>query len=161
MVIRYMLDTDACIALIKNRPEGMRVRLSRLSPEEVGISAIVSAELWFGVAHSQKKRQNEAALKDFLDYATLLDWPCEASQLYGKIREGLQKRGTPIGAINLLIAAHAILLHAVLVTNNAREFERVPGLKIENWFYERADERNQSKGEGDGAYTGNPAGNTQ
>lgn len=133
MVIRYMLDTDACIALIKNRPEAMRSRLSRLSPEEVGISSIVAAELWFGVEHSQKKKQNEAALKDFLDYATLLDWPCEASPLYGKIRVGLQKQGTPIGAMDLLIASHALFLDAVLVTNNTREFERVPDLKIENW----------------------------
>ena len=133
MVIRYMLDTDACIALIKNRPEAMRNRLARLSPEEVGISGIVAAELWFGVVHSQKKRQNEAALKDFLDYATLLDWPCEASALYGKIRSGLQKLGKPIGAMDLLIATHALFLDAALVTNNTREFERVPDLKIENW----------------------------
>ena len=133
MVIRYMLDTDACIALIKNRPETMRSRLTRLSPEEVGISSIVAAELWFGVEHSQKKKQNEAALKDFLDYATLLDWPCEASPLYGKIRVGLQKQGTPIGAMDLLIASHTIFLDAVLVTNNTREFERVPDLKIENF----------------------------
>jgi tRNA(fMet)-specific endonuclease VapC len=133
MVIRYMLDTDVCIAVIKNRLETMRKRLTRLSPEEVGISGIVAAELWFGVAHSQKQKQNEAALKDFLDYATLLDWPCEASTLYGRIRAGLQKQGTPIGAMDLLIASHAIFLDAVLVTNNTREFERVPGLKIENW----------------------------
>ncbi|MDQ1238510.1 MAG: tRNA(fMet)-specific endonuclease VapC [Thermodesulfobacteriota bacterium] len=133
MVIRYMLDTDACIALIKNRPEAMRVRLTRLSPQEVGMSGIVAAELWFGVAHSQKKKQNEAALKDFMDYVTLLDWPSEASPLYGKIREGLQKQGRPIGAMDLLIGVHALFLDAVLVTNNTREFERVPGLKIENW----------------------------
>lgn len=133
MVIRYMLDTDACIALIKNRPEAMRVRLTRLSPQEVGMSGIVAAELWFGVAHSQKKKQNEAALKDFMDYVTLLDWPSEASPLYGKIREGLQKQGRPIGAMDLLIGVHALFLDAVLVTNNTKEFERVPGLKIENW----------------------------
>ena len=65
MVIRYMLDTDACITLIKNRPEAMRIRLSRLSPDEVGISSIVTAELWFGVALSQKKKQNQAALNAF------------------------------------------------------------------------------------------------
>jgi len=128
-----MLDTDACIALIKNRPEAMRERLTRLSPEEVGISGIAAAELWFGVAHSQKKRQNEAALKDFMDYATLLDWPGEASPLYGQIREALQKEGRPFGAMDLLIAVHALFLDAVLVTNNTREFERVPGLKVENW----------------------------
>ena len=133
MVIRYMLDTDACIALIKNRPETMRVRLSGLLPEEVGVSAMVAAELWFGVAHSQKKKQNQAALKDFLEVATLLDWPCEASPLYGKLRQGLQKQGRPIGAMDLLIAAHALFLDATLITNNTREFERVPGLSIENW----------------------------
>lgn len=134
MVMRYMLDTDSCIALIKNRPESMRLRLSGLSPDEVGISSIVAAELWFGVAHSQKKRQNEAALKDFLDFAAILNWPFEASPLHGQIRTGLQKKGTPIGAMDLLIAAHALFLDAVLVTNNTKEFSRVSGLKIENWL---------------------------
>jgi len=134
MVIRYMLDTDVCITLIKNRPESMRIRLSRLSPDEVGISSIVTAELWFGVALSQKKKQNQAALKDFLDYTTILDWPYEACLIYGQIRTGLQKKGTPIGAMDLLIASHALLLDAILVTNNTKEFSRVPGLKIENWL---------------------------
>jgi tRNA(fMet)-specific endonuclease VapC len=134
MVIRYMLDTDACIALIKDRPTSMRSRLTLLSPEEIGISSIVTAELWFGVANSQKKKKNESALKDFLDFVTLLDWPCEASPIYGRIRAQLQKKGTPIGAMDLLIASHALFLDTVLVTNNTREFERVPDLKIENWL---------------------------
>jgi tRNA(fMet)-specific endonuclease VapC len=68
MVNRYMLDTNACIALIKSRPEAMRIRFSGLLTDEVGVSSIVAAELWYGVALSQKKRQNEAALRDFLDY---------------------------------------------------------------------------------------------
>lgn len=131
MVIRYMLDTDACIDLIKNRPDTMRIRLSRLLPEEVGISSIVAAELWFGISLSQMKRKNEAALKDFLEYVTVLNLPYEACPLYGKIRAGLQKKGTPIGAMDLLIAAHALLIDAVLVTNNTKEFSRVPDLKIE------------------------------
>jgi len=135
MVIRYMLDTDACIALIKNRPVSIRSRLSLLAPEEVGISSIVAAELWFGVAISQKKKKNESALKDFLEVVTLLDWPCEASPLCGKIRAQLQKLGTPIGAMDLLIASHALFIDTVLVTNNTREFERVPDLKIENWLF--------------------------
>ena len=134
MVIRYMLDTDACIALIKNRPVSIRSRLSLLAPEEVGISSIVAAELWFGVAISQKKKKNESALKDFLEVVTLLDWPCEASPLCGKIRAQLQKLGTPIGAMDLLIASHALFIDTVLVTNNTREFERVSDLKIENWL---------------------------
>ena len=128
-----MLDTNACIALIKHRPDGMRSRLIQLAPEEVGISGIVAAELWFGVANSQKKKQNTAALVDFLNYATLLDWPSSAAALYGKIRTGLHRLGTPIGARDLLIATHALSLDAVLVTHNIREFERVPGLKIESW----------------------------
>ena len=138
MVIRYMLDTDSCIALIKNRPVSMRSRLSLLTPEEVGISSIVAAELWFGVANSQKRKKNEAALKDFLEFVTLLDWPCEASLLYGQVRAQLQKLGTPIGAMDLLIASHALFIDTVLVTNNTREFERVPDLKIENWLSDTA-----------------------
>ena len=134
MVIRYMLDTDVCIALIKNRPASMRSRLSLLTSEEVGISSIVAAELWFGVANSQKKKKNESALKDFLEFVTLLDWPGEASRLYGQIRAQLQKLGTPIGAMDLLIASHALFIDTVLVTNNTREFERVSDLKIENWL---------------------------
>ena len=137
MVIKYMLDTDTCIALIKNRPESMRLRLSGLLPEEVGLSGIVVAELWFGVAHSEKKRHNEAALIEFLKYATLLDWPCEASPLYGNIRTALQKQGTPIGAMDLLIATHARFLDAVLVTHNTKEFQRIPDLKLENWIDEK------------------------
>jgi tRNA(fMet)-specific endonuclease VapC len=135
MVIRYMLDTDACIALIKNRTVSMRNRLSLLTPEEVGISSIVAAELWLGVANSQKKKKNESALKDFLEFVTLLDWPCEASPLYGQMRAQLQKTGTTIGAMDLLIASHALFINTVLVTNNIREFERIPDLKIENWLF--------------------------
>ena len=134
MVIRYLLDTDACIALIKNRPVSMRNRLSLLTPEEVGVSGIVAAELWFGVANSQKKKKNESALKDFLEFVTLLDWPCEASALYGRVRAQLQQQGTLIGAMDLLIASHALFIDTILVTNNTREFERVPGLKVENWL---------------------------
>jgi tRNA(fMet)-specific endonuclease VapC len=133
MVIRYMLDTNVCISLIKHRQIGVRSRLEQFVPDEIGISGIVVAELWFGVANSQKKKQNRDALTDFLDYIVLLDWPCGAAPLYGKIRTELQKRGTPIGAMDLLIATHALFLNTVLVTNNTREFERVPGLKIENW----------------------------
>lgn len=133
-MIRYMLDTDACIALIKNRPETMRRRLLDLSPQAVGVSSIVTAELWFGISRSRQKKKNEAALKDFLEYASPLDWPVDASPLHGEIRAGLQKQGTPIGAMDLLIAVHTLFLGGILVTNNTREFSRLPGLKIENWI---------------------------
>jgi len=133
MVIRYMMDTNTCIALIKVRPDSMLARLSGLSVGEVAISSIVAAELWYGVARSQKKKQNEAALRDFLDYVAVLDWPCEACLIYGRVRATLEEKGTPIGAMDLLIASHSLWLDAIIVTDNTREFQRVPDLKIENW----------------------------
>ena len=133
-MIRYMLDTNLCIAIMKRRPAAIQARLIDLSTDEVAISGIVAAELWYGVAYSQKKKQNETALRDFLSYVTVLDWPQEASHLYGQIRAGRQEKGTPIGAMDLLIAAHALFLGAVLVTDNTRELRRVPGLKVENWM---------------------------
>jgi len=134
MVTHYLLDTNICIAVIKSRPERMLARFSGLSIEEVGISSIVAAELWYGVALSQRKRQNEAALRDFLDYVAILNWPYEASPIYGQVRAILQKKGAPIGAMDLLIASHALWLDAVLVTENIKEFKRVPDLKVENWL---------------------------
>jgi tRNA(fMet)-specific endonuclease VapC len=133
-VIRYMLDTDTCISLLKARPEKLSKRISHLPVGEVGISSIVAAELWYGVAQSEKKKQNEAALRDFLDFVNVLDWPSGACAVYGRIRAHLKKKGTPIGAMDLLIASHASFLKAVLVTNNTREFDRVPELKLENWL---------------------------
>lgn len=129
-----MLDTNTCIAIIKRRPDTIKTRLTVLAVEEVGISGIVAAELWYGVAFSQKKKQNETALKDFLDYVTELDWPFEAGKIYGRIRADIKGKGTPIGAMDLLIAAHALFLEAVLVTGNEREFKRVSDLKTENWL---------------------------
>jgi tRNA(fMet)-specific endonuclease VapC len=129
-----MLDTDTCISLIKARPDKISRRLSRLPVEDVGISSIVAAELWYGVALSEKKKQNEAALQDFLDFVKVLDWPTGACPVYGRIRAHLKKRGTLIGAMDLLIASHASFLNAVLVTNNTREFDRVPELKVANWL---------------------------
>jgi tRNA(fMet)-specific endonuclease VapC len=133
-VIRYMLDTDTCISLLKARPEKISGRLLRLPVEDVGISNVVAAELWYGVALSEKKKQNEAALRDFLDFVKVIDWPGGACLAYGRIRAHLKKKGTPIGAMDLLIASHAAFLNAVLVTNNSREFDRVPDLKVENWL---------------------------
>jgi tRNA(fMet)-specific endonuclease VapC len=133
-VIRYMLDTNTCINLIKRRPERICTRLSGLDVEYVAISSIVAAELWYGVALSQKKEQNEAALADFLDFIKVLDWPAAACPVYGQIRAHLKKKGTPIGAMDLLIASHAAFLKSVLVTENTGEFDRVPDLKVENWL---------------------------
>jgi len=133
-VIRYMLDTDTCISLLKARPEKISRRLSRLPVEDVGISSVVAAELWYGVALSEKQKQNEAALRDFLDFVNVMDYPSGACPVYGQIRAYLKRKGAPIGAMDLLIASHAAFLNAVLVSNNTREFDRVPDLKVENWL---------------------------
>ncbi|MGA7874839.1 MAG: type II toxin-antitoxin system VapC family toxin [Desulfoferrobacter sp.] len=132
-MIHYLLDTNTCIHLIKHRPESFRVKLSSVPVGEIAISSIVSAELWYGVAFSVKRKQNEAALQDFLKYVEVLYWPKEAAPIYGKIRAELRRKGTPIGAMDLLIAAHVKYLNTILVTDNHKEFARVPGLKIENW----------------------------
>jgi tRNA(fMet)-specific endonuclease VapC len=132
-----MLDTNSCIAIMKRRSVAIQDRLVDLSTDEVAVSSMVTAELWYGVALSQKKKQNEAALRDFLDFVTILDWPGEASAIYGQIRAGLKEKGTPIGAMDLLIASHALFLDAILVTDNTRELRRVPGLKVENWLEEK------------------------
>lgn len=136
-MIHYMLDTNTCIYLIKHRPESLTLKMSSLRVGEVAISSIVSAELWYGVALSQKRKENQEALHDFLRYAEVLAWPKEAAPIYGEIRAELRARGTPIGAMDLLIAAHAVFLGTTLVTDNQREFVRVPGLKIENWVKEK------------------------
>ncbi|MFH1950226.1 MAG: type II toxin-antitoxin system VapC family toxin [Pseudomonadota bacterium] len=128
-----MLDTNTCIHLIKHRPASIQRKLFPLPVGEVAISSMVSAELWYGVAYSQKRKENEAALKDFLQYVDILDWPKEAALLYGEIRAKLRTKGTPIGAMDLLIAVHGLFLNTIFVTDNQKEFERVPGLKIENW----------------------------
>jgi tRNA(fMet)-specific endonuclease VapC len=132
--MRYMLDTNTCIHIIKYRPDTLCSRLSSLSIDDAGVSSVVAAELWYGVALSQKKKQNEAALRDFFDYVEVLDWPSAAGPIYGQIRAHLKKTGMPIGAMDLLIATHALYLGSVLVTDNTREFGRVEGLRIENWL---------------------------
>ena len=101
---------------------------------EVAISSFVLAELWYGVELSEKKEENKTALNNFLQYVTVLDWPDLAGEKYGNIRAHLRQKGTPIGANDLLIAAHALALDAILVSDNTREFLRVPGLKLENWI---------------------------
>jgi tRNA(fMet)-specific endonuclease VapC len=128
-----MLDTDTCIYVMKHQPPQVRKRLRRVAIGEVGISAIVFAELELGVAKSKHRQDNAAALADFLCYCIVLDWPQEAAATYADIRSTLEVQRRPIGGNDLLIAAHALHLGSTLVTNNTAEFERVAGLVLENW----------------------------
>lgn len=129
----YMLDTDiASYAMKKTSPRVLN-RLSQTAISDIGISAIVLAELEFGVAASPRALEDRARLDLFLNYVVALEFPAEAAREYGEIRADLKRRGVLIGANDMLIAAHARCLGLTLVTNNTREFQRVPGLKIENW----------------------------
>jgi tRNA(fMet)-specific endonuclease VapC len=130
---RLMLDTNICIHAIKrNEPEVLR-RLEKTRPQDVAISSVVAAELWAGVIKSRQRQRNEQALKEFLAFVEVLDWPSEAARVYGEIRAELEAKGRSIGAMDLLIAAHAVHEGATLVTRNRDEFERVDRLKFETW----------------------------
>ncbi|WP_019594134.1 type II toxin-antitoxin system VapC family toxin [Thioalkalivibrio sp. ALM2T] len=131
--MRYMLDTNICIYIMKRRPPEAHERLRHVPVGDVGLSAVVLAELRFGVHRSKQKERSEAALERFLAFTRICDWPEEAAEHYADIRAELERAGTPIGSNDLLIAAHARATGAVLVTNNGREFDRVPGLQVENW----------------------------
>jgi tRNA(fMet)-specific endonuclease VapC len=130
---RLMLDSDICIDVMRERSPAIRSRLERTNREEVAVSSIVAAELWTGVSMSAQSERSRAALRAFLAYVMVLDWPDEAAPIYGEIRARLEKLGKSIGALDLLIAAHAIHEKATLVTRNLSEFRRVSGLHVESW----------------------------
>ncbi len=130
---RVMLDSDVCIDVLRGQSLSIRARLERMRPEEVAVSSIVAGELWTGVSKSTQPDRSRSAINAFLAYVSVLDWPAEAAPSYGKLRAQLESSGRSIGAMDLLIAAHAIHESAVLVTRNLAEFRRVSGLKIETW----------------------------
>jgi tRNA(fMet)-specific endonuclease VapC len=129
---KYMLDTNICIAVMKGR-SAVRSKISSIDPAKTGISSIVLAELSYGVWKSQQRERNQQALDDFCAICSIWDWPARAADTYGEIRAFLEQQGRIIGANDLLIAAHARYLNSILITNNTREFERIPDLQIEDW----------------------------
>ncbi|RFA26591.1 VapC toxin family PIN domain ribonuclease [Alkalilimnicola ehrlichii] len=131
--MRYMLDTNICIYVMKHKPASVAERLQTVSVDDVALSAVVLAELRYGIAKSQYRERSQAALEEFLAFVRVLDWPAVAADAYGEIRAELTASGQIIGGNDLLIAAHARCLGATLVTNNNRGFARVPGLSVENW----------------------------
>jgi tRNA(fMet)-specific endonuclease VapC len=128
-----MLDTDTCAFIMRGPSEALARRLQAVPLEEQAISVVTLAELLYGVRVSAKTRQNRIALDAFLKHVSVLDWTEGAAEHYAEIRVHLHKKGQMIGANDLLIAAHAKNADAVLVTNNEREFRRVPALRVENW----------------------------
>ncbi len=130
---RFMLDTDTCSYIMKRSSEALLRRLRKIPVSDVCISVITKSELLYGVEISPRRRQDEAALDAFLRYVEVLDFPDEAAPHYAMIRAHLKASGTMIGANDLFIAAHARSLGLTLVTNNTREFARVPKLRFGNW----------------------------
>jgi tRNA(fMet)-specific endonuclease VapC len=130
---RFMLDTDTCSYVMKRSHPLVLKRLQAVPVSDVCMSVITKAELLYGVEVSPRRNQDAAALAAFLPYVEAIALADEAATHYAEIRADLKKRGAMIGANDLLIAAHARGLGITLVTNNTREFERVPGLTIENW----------------------------
>lgn len=133
MSVTYMLDTNICIYAMKNKPKHVLQRLKKELNNGVCISSITLAELEYGMKHSSNPAKNEQSLLQFLIPLAVLPFGAAAASEYGAIRAFLQSNGTPIGPLDMLIAAHAKAEDMILVTNNVREFERVPELDVENW----------------------------
>ena len=131
--MRYMLDTNICIYVIKHKPETVFQKLQNINPEDVCISSVTYAELVHGVEKSAAVEKNRLALSMLLANMEILDFDVDAADCYGKIRAALEKKGTPIGTLDMMIAAHAQSLGYTVVTNNVKEFSRVSALRIENW----------------------------
>jgi len=131
--VRYLLDTNICIYIINRKPPEVFRHFEHLAAGEIGISSITGAELAYGAEKSESAR-NQQALEKFLVPLEIVAFDATAMHHYGRLRARLEKKaGVPIGPLDMLIAAHALALACTLVTNNLREFERVPGLALENW----------------------------
>lgn len=132
----YLLDTNACIALINGRPEAVRRRFARLSTGDdvLATSSVVLFELWYGVAKSQRPKANAERITTFLSGPLeVMDFTAEDAEHSGRIRAGLEGQGKQIGAYDLLIAGQALRNKATLVTANSAEFARVRGLRLQDW----------------------------
>ncbi|MBC8074785.1 MAG: type II toxin-antitoxin system VapC family toxin [Chloroflexales bacterium] len=136
----YMFDTNLCVYIIRKKPASVLRKLATYAPGHIGLSAITIAELQYGVDKSQHQAQNQQALAQFLLPFVIVEFGYDAAVAYGGIRATLERAGTPIGGLDTLIAAHALSLDLALVTNNTREFARVPGLRLEDWVAAEATE---------------------
>ena len=131
--LRYLLDTTICIYIAKQRPAGVAQRFAKLAVGSVGMSLVTWGELRYGAEKSQQRNQALDTLERLQALIPVIAMGDVVGESYGAIRAHLERAGTPIGNNDLWIAAHALSLKLTLVSNNTREFERVPGLKLENW----------------------------
>ena len=135
MASLFMLDTDTCIFLMRRASQKLETKVQSVPLQNQVMSAVTFAELSYGVQASvaAKRKQNQATLDSLALHLAVLDWPQDAAKFYAEIRFDLKKRGAQLGAADLMIAAHARSLGAVVVTNNVKDFGRVKDLEVENW----------------------------
>ena len=131
--MKYLLDTNICVFLIRRQSDAIREHLQRHQVGEIAISAITESELRFGADKSLDPAKNHAHLDRFLLTLPVLPFDSECAREYGRIRAFMEKNGTPIGSLDTLIAAHSLRAGLTIVTNNTREFQRVPGLSAVDW----------------------------
>ncbi len=133
MRARYLLDTNICIYIQRQRPEEVLARFQELTPGDAAISVITWGELLYGAEKSQQRKKALQLLEEFKTLVPVLPIPEDAGKTYGAIRASLESQGKPIGNNDLWIAAHAKAATLTIVTNNEQEFQRVPDLKVQNW----------------------------
>lgn len=131
--MKFMLDTNICIYIIKQKPEKVLRQFKAHSIGDIGISCVTLAELRFGVEKSQQVEKNRQALDEFILPLEIADFDEKAAESYGKVRASLEKEGKPVGSMDMMIGAHALGLGVTLVTNNIREFKQIKHLKIVDW----------------------------
>jgi tRNA(fMet)-specific endonuclease VapC len=130
----YLLDTNTCIYFLNKSSERIISQFKRLSPSEINLPSITVAELFFGAEKSKAKKKNRAIVENFVSIFEVVPFDEKCCENYAKIRASLEKSGIPIGPMDLLIASISLVNNCTLVTNNAKEFRRIRGLKIENWL---------------------------
>ena len=130
----YMLDTDTCAFILRRSSPTLLERIQAVPLQQQSVSMITFAELLYGVQMSSRKKANRAAVDLLLRHLAVLEWSADAAEHYAEIRADLKKKGQLIGSNDLLIAAHACSVGAVVVTNNVKDFGRVKGLRVENWM---------------------------
>ena len=132
--MKVMLDTNICIAIIKRKPPQVLKRFTAYKVGEIGISSVTLAELEFGVAKSQHREKNQAALDEFILPLEIASFDREAARIYGRVRATLEGKGTPVCTLDTMIGAHALVGGVTLATNNTREFSRIKGLTVVDWL---------------------------
>jgi tRNA(fMet)-specific endonuclease VapC len=136
--VKYLLDTNVCVDYLNQSHPSVTERIQRTSPEDLGLSSVVVAELRYGADRSQRRAQNHERLDVLIAEIPCVDFDLSAAGVYGRIRSALEAKGSSIGPYDMMIAAHALSLKLILVTDNERELRRVEGLRVENWRHDRS-----------------------